>query len=90
MNVMKQDAMDDKIKERCKTCKKQCMQEDLDKSSSYRAKANLERLNSYRANGKFLDGSRTVKKLSRQSPKSSMDQDCVNFYLDKKKEGLNR
>ena len=31
MNVMKQDAMDDKIKERCKTCEKQCMQEDLDR-----------------------------------------------------------
>ena len=29
---MKQDAMDDKIKERCKTCEKQCMQEDLDRS----------------------------------------------------------
>ena len=32
MNVIKQDAMDDKIKERCKTCEKQCMQEDLDRS----------------------------------------------------------
>ena len=32
MNVMKQDAMDDKIKERCKTCEKQYMQEDLDRS----------------------------------------------------------
>ena len=32
MNVMKQDAMDDKIKERCKTCEKQCMQEDLNRS----------------------------------------------------------
>ena len=30
MNVMKQDAMDDKIKERCKTCEKQCMQKNLD------------------------------------------------------------
>ena len=34
MNVMKQDAMDDKIKKRCKTCEKQCMQEDLDRSRS--------------------------------------------------------
>ena len=42
MNVMKQDAMDDKIKERCKTCEKQCMQEGLDKSRSYRAEANLD------------------------------------------------
>ena len=30
MNVMKQDAIDDKIIERCKTCEKQCMQENLD------------------------------------------------------------
>ena len=36
INVMKQVAMDDKIKERCKTCEKKCMQEDLDGSSSYR------------------------------------------------------
>ena len=28
MNVMKQDAVDDKIKERCKTCEKQCMQKN--------------------------------------------------------------
>ena len=37
MNVMKQDAMDDKIKERCKTCEKQCMQDDLNRSRSCRA-----------------------------------------------------
>ena len=29
MNVINQDAMDDKIKERCKTYEKQCMQKDL-------------------------------------------------------------
>ena len=58
MNVMKQDVMNDKIKGRCKTCEKQCMQEDLDKSRSYRAEANLDGSNSYRANKKFLDGSR--------------------------------
>ena len=34
MNVIEQDAMNDKIKERCKTCEKQCMQEDLNKSRS--------------------------------------------------------
>ena len=28
MNVMKQDAMDDKIKEWCKTCKKQISQQE--------------------------------------------------------------
>ena len=41
MNVMNKDTIDEKIKERCKTCEKQCMQEDLDKSRSYRAEANL-------------------------------------------------
>ena len=35
MNVMKQYAMDDKIIERCKTCEKQCMQEELNRSRSY-------------------------------------------------------
>ena len=33
---MKQDAMNDKIKERCKTCEKQFMQEGLDRSKSCR------------------------------------------------------
>ena len=37
MNVMKQDVTDDKIKERCKICKKQCMQEDLNRWRSCRA-----------------------------------------------------
>ena len=47
MNVMKQDAMDEKIKERCKTCEKQYMQEDLDKLRSYRVEANLDRSKIY-------------------------------------------
>ena len=34
MNVMKQDAMDDKIIEICKTCEKQCMQKGLNKLRS--------------------------------------------------------
>ena len=32
MDVMKKDAMDDKIKEICKTCEKQCKQKDFDRS----------------------------------------------------------
>ena len=36
MNIMKQDAMDDKIIERCKTCEKKFMQEDLDRLRSCR------------------------------------------------------
>ena len=37
MNVMKQDAVNDKIIEGCKTCEKQCMQEDLDRLRSCQA-----------------------------------------------------
>ena len=37
MNLMKQDAMDDKIKERCKTCEKQCMQEEHGSSNCWAA-----------------------------------------------------
>ena len=41
MNVMKQDAMDDKIIERCKICEKQYMQEGLNKLRSYQAAIEL-------------------------------------------------
>ena len=41
MKVIKQDAMDDKIVERCKTCGKQCMQEGLDRLRSCRAAIEL-------------------------------------------------
>ena len=64
MNVMKQDATDDKIKERCKTCEKQCMQKDLDKSRSYRAKVNL-------------DGSRICRGSINQTESFSMDRESV-------------
>jgi len=37
MDVMKQEAMDDKIKERFKTCEKQCMQEGLNRLRSCQA-----------------------------------------------------
>ena len=43
MNVMKQDARDDKIIERCKTWEKQCMQEGLDRSRSYWVAIELQR-----------------------------------------------
>ena len=41
MNVMKQDAMDNKIIKRCKTCEKQCMQEGLNRLRSCRAAIEL-------------------------------------------------
>ena len=41
MNVMKQDVIDDKIIERCKTCEKQCMQAGLDRLRSYLAAIEL-------------------------------------------------
>ena len=60
MNVMKQDAMDDKTIERCKTCEKQCMQEDLDRSRGVEMLSSqpqwIEKLlRSYRRDRKFLD-----------------------------------
>ena len=62
MNVMKQDAMDDKIKEGCKTCEKQCMQEDLDWSRGVEMLLSqpqwIEKLSrSYQGDRKFLDRS---------------------------------
>ena len=59
MNVMKQDAMDDMIKEGCKTCEKKMhargSRHIKKPSSSYWVEANLNGSNSYRANRKFLD-----------------------------------
>ena len=62
MNVMKQDAMDDKIKERCKTCEKQCMQEDLDRSKGVKKLSSRPRwieqlLRSYQGSRRNLDRS---------------------------------
>ena len=65
--VMEQNAMDDKIIERCKTCKKQCMQEDLNKSRSCRAA--IEQTSMDRTTIKLLSRrqklSRWIKELSR-------------------------
>ena len=38
MNVMKQNAMDDKIIERCKTCEKQISQQEKKKCHAHRFK----------------------------------------------------
>ena len=94
MNVMKQDAMDDKIIERCKTREKKCMQDDLDRSRSYWAEANLDGSRICRGSigqiESFSMDREFVEKLSRQITESSMDWDCVNFCRDKKKKGLAR
>ena len=94
MNIMKQDAIDDKIRERCRTCEKKCMQEGLDRSSSYQAEANLDGSRiCWRSIGQtesFLMDWESIEKPSRQSPESSMDRDCINFCQDKKKNGLDR
>ena len=77
MNVMKQDVTNDKIKEICKTCENQCMQEDLNRSRSCQAEVNLYGLNSYRASIEQIESvsmdREPVEKLSRQSPKSLMN-----------------
>ena len=43
-NVMKQDAMDDKLKERCKTCEKQISQQEK-KCHAHRFKTHTHTLN---------------------------------------------
>ena len=62
MNIMKQDAMDDKIIERCKNMWKTMHARgswQIEKlSSSYRAEANLNGSNNYWVDKKFLDGLR--------------------------------
>ena len=73
MNVMKQDTMDDKTIERCKTCEKTMHargSRQIEKlSSSYRVEANFNGLNSYRA---FIE----------QTKSFSMDREAAE--LDKK------
>ena len=76
MNVIKQDAMDDKIKERCKTCENNACKsistdweavEQQSSRSQPRWIENMSRI--YRVDRKFLDGSRihreAIKKNSR-------------------------
>ena len=73
MNVMKQDAMDDKIKERCKTCEKQCMQKDLDGSRAIEPTSmDRESVEDLSAKQKV---SRWIEKLSR----SYRDEILKNF-----------
>ena len=84
MNVMKQDAMDDKIKERCKTCEKHCMQEDLDRLRAVEMLSSQPRwieslLRIYQAKKKFLDQSidlaiKRCRDYDKKQLKSSIDK----------------
>ena len=58
MNEMKQNAMNDRIKERYKTYEQQCMQEDLNRLRSHRA--------AIKRKPKNLDGSRICQEFIRQ------------------------
>ena len=81
MNVMKQDVIDEKITERCKTCEKQCMQEDLDRLRSYWAKANLDGLNSYQASIEQTKAF-SIDRESIEHPESfSMDQAAIENVI---------
>ena len=51
--------------------------ENLSRRSQPQWIENLSRI--YRPDRKFLMDREAVEKLSRQSPKSSMDRDCINF-----------
>ena len=100
MNVMKQDAMDDKIIERCKTCekKKQCMQEGPDRSRSCRAaieqmptsmdRESVEDLSARQKVSQWIE--EAIEILLRRTPEILMDRNCVNFCREKKFKRLNR
>ena len=65
MNVMKHDAMNDKIKERCKTC---------EKNTSKRISMDREVSSSYRAD---LDGSNSYREAIKETETFSMDREAV-------------
>ena len=73
MNVMKQDAMDDKINERCKTCEKQCMQKDLNWSRGVKMLSSqpqwIEKL------------SRSCREAIEETKTFSMDREAVKKLL---------
>ena len=81
MNVKKQDAMDDKIIERCKTCEKQCMQEDLDRSRSYRATIEQKPTSMNRT---------AIKHLSRGQKVPRWIENLLRSYRDCDKENTKR
>ena len=103
---MKQDAMDDKIIERCKTCEKQCMQEGLDRSRSCqvtieRKPRNLDGLRICRESIRqtesskiFLDGSRSCQgsiEITRiRLDRKDIYRGCVEELLSIKKRGFSR
>ena len=66
MNVIKQNAIDDKIIERCKTCEKQCIQEGLDRSRNCRAAIKLAK-----STWNYLDRSRYVLRIYREATQKS-------------------
>ena len=86
MNVIKQDAMDDKITERCKTCEKQCMQEDLNKSRSCRVEANLDGSNNYWASIEQTKGFsmdwEAIKNAIKRRSKGLIDRPAVERYRE--------
>ena len=102
MNVIKQDAMDDKIIERCKTKKKWNACKGI--SINWGGVKNLSRKiqpqwienlsmmyqadREHKILAQWIDLS--VKKLSRSNPEISMDWDSVKICRDKKKERLDR
>ena len=70
MNVMKQDAMDEKIQERCKTFEKQCMQENLNRSKVSRGIKQT------------LMNRTTIKKLSRRQELSRSIHLAIKRYRE--------
>ena len=98
MNVMKQDAIDDKIIEICKTCEKQCIQKGPNRSRSCRVTIGqkptlmdrefVENLSARQKVSRWIE--EAIEHLSRKNPETPMDRDYVNFCPEKKKERLDR
>ena len=77
--------MDDKIKERCKTCEKQCMQEDLDRSRSCRVAIEQKLTLMDRTAIEHLPSrqkvSRWIKNLSRSYQDKVQKARCIEIAL---------
>ena len=93
MNVMNKDAMDDKLRETCKTCEKQCMQKDLDGSRGVKMLSSRSQprwidqlLSSYWADRRFLNGSRicweAIENAIKRKSKGSIGRPAVERYRE--------
>ena len=65
-----------------------CCRESVDGKHTSMDREAVENLSAIQKVSRWIK--EIVEHLSRQSPEISMERDCINFYWDKKKEGLDR